>query len=377
MRLPTLAEAGIVQFGTSRFLLGHVAAFVGESLAAGRSHDAILVVQTSSRPEGKAKARALAEHRRYPLRVRGLRDGVGVDAQQEVESIAGCLIADEQWPALERHFVETARWVVSNSGDSGYRIGDDTSLAEVPTSFPGKLTKLLHARYRAGQEGLTLLPCELISGNGRVLKETVMGLARRDHADSGFEAWLDEHCLWVDTLVDRIVSATLEPVGAVAEPYALWAIQATPGLALPCEHPDVQVVESLPPYELRKLHILNLAHSYLVDQWRHRDLTSPVRFVREAMQEPVLHDALCQLLDEEVLPVLGQELPGLDLPAYRDSTLERFANPYLDHQLEDIAQNHAQKVSRRLQPVAAMARRHGLATPRLDEAIDRAASPVG
>ncbi|QTF93076.1 mannitol dehydrogenase [Halomonas sp. BM-2019] len=372
-----LDRAGIVQFGTSRFLLGHVAAFVGESLAAGRSRDSILVVQTSSRPEGKAKARALAEQRRYPLRVRGLRDGAAVDTQREVESIAGCLIADEQWPVLERHFVETARWVVSNSGDNGYQVGDDTSLAEVPKSFPGKLTKLLHARYRAGRDGLTLLPCELISGNGRVLKETVMALARRDHADPDFEAWLDERCLWVDTLVDRIVSAAIEPVGAVAEPYALWAIQATPGLALPCDHPDVQEVESLLPYELRKLHVLNLAHSYLVDQWRHRGLSPGISLVREAMQEPTLREALCRLLDEEVLPVLEQELPGLDLAAYRDGTLERFINPYLDHRLADIAQHHPQKIQRRLQPVSDMARRHGLATPRLEEAISRAASLVG
>ncbi|WP_016914793.1 hypothetical protein [Vreelandella stevensii] len=372
-----LDQAEIVQFGTSRFLLGHVTAFVGESLAAGRSQHAILVVQTSSRPEGKAKARALAEHRHYPLQVRGLRDGVAVDTQRKVESIAGCLIAEEHWLTLEQHFVETARWVVSNTGDSGYHVADDTSLAELPKSFPGKLAKLLYARYQAGRDGLTLLPCELISGNGQVLKETVMKLAQLDHADSDFEAWLDERCLWIDTLVDRIVSAAIEPVGAVAEPYALWAIQDKPGLVLPCQHPDVQVVESLSPYELRKLHILNLAHSYLVDQWHHLGLVSRVSFVREAMQEPVLREGLLRLLDEEVLPVLERELPALDLQAYRDDTLERFSNPYLDHRLADIAQNHQQKVQRRLQPVSEMARRHGLVTSRLEAAISRAAPTVG
>ena len=33
---------------------------------------------------------------------------------------------------------------------------------------------------------------------------------------------------------------------------------------------------------------------------------------------------------------------------YLDVTLERFANPYLNHRLADIAQNHGQKIERRI-----------------------------
>ncbi|NWO57366.1 mannitol dehydrogenase [Chromohalobacter israelensis] len=373
MTAPTLAEAGIVQFGTSRFLLGHVAAFVHASREAGHTRDGILVVQTSPREAGKQKARDLDTHRQYPLAIRGRRDGHDIDTRETVTSIAGCWIADEQWPELERHFVEHARFVVSNTGDSGYRVDDDSALAAVPQSFPGKLAKLLHARYRAGREGLTVLPCELVSRNGEQLLALVRELAQRDYADADFDTWLTTRCLWANTLVDRIVSAALEPVGAVAEPYALWAIEDQPGLELPCEHPDVQRVTSLAPYEMRKLHILNLAHTYLVHRWQ-REPRSHIRFVREAMDDPAWAAELRQVLDDEVLPTLAEHLERPSLETYRDATLERFANPYLDHALQDIAQHHATKCQRRLQPVVESARRRGIATPRLDDAISSAQS---
>ena len=365
------SQASIVQFGTSRFLLGHVAAFAGQSIENGSSKEAILVVQTSTRPEGKAKAAALVQQENYPLHIKGLRKGQLVDEQLSISSIAGCLVAQEQWQALEQRFVHTARWVVSNTGDSGYQVAGDSSLADVPASFPGKLTKLLYARFKAERPGLTLLPCELIGSNGQVLKQLVIQLARQDYHDTRFEAWLETQCCWVNTLVDRIVSAPLEPIGAVAEPYALWAVQQTPGLMMPFEHPAVEVVSSLQPYELRKLHILNLAHTYLVDQWRHYGLDSSITFVREAMQAPQLRKGLSELMQQEVLPVLARELPGMNLEAYWHSTLERFDNPYLDHRLEDIANYHRDKLIRRLSPVVQMAANYHLPTPWLSAALGR------
>jgi tagaturonate reductase len=35
--------------------------------------------------------------------------------------------------------------------------------------------------------------------------------------------------------------------------------------------------------------------------------------------------------------------------AYVATTLERFANPFLDHRLSDIAQNHEEKIRRRIE----------------------------
>lgn len=360
----------IMQFGTSRFLLAHVDYFVGHSLAAGHSNKRIVVVQTSPRPEGKAKARQLAEHCQYPVHFRGLYAGEIINRVETVDCLAACLVADDDWYDITRRFCQEITHVVSNTGDRGYDMaGQDSPLAEVPQSFPAKLTQLLRARYEQNGDGITLMPCELVNGNGQRLKTIVMHLAKQAYADSAFAQWLEDHCVWVDTLVDRIVSAALDPVGAVAEPYGLWAVQAIPGLQLPCQHPDIQVVEELEPFEKRKLHILNLAHTWLVQCWRDQGKEGEIQFVREAMQHPSLRDSLETLLDEEVLPVLACELPGQDLQAYKATTLERFANPFLDHRLADIAQNHNEKRRRRLLPVVVMAQGQGMETPRLKACV--------
>ena len=140
----------------------------------------------------------------------------------------------------------------------------------MPKSFPAKLTKLLYARFAAGRPAPTLFPCELIEGNGDRLKALALELAAGWGLPRGFRRWLGEDCVWVNSLVDRIVSAPLEPAGAVAEPYSLWAVENRPGLVMPCRHPSVVVTDDLKRYERLKLFILNLGHTYLAELWSRR-----------------------------------------------------------------------------------------------------------
>ena len=63
------------------------------------------------------------------------------------------------------------------------------------------------------------------------------------------------------------MSEPLEPLGAVAEPYALWAIEDQPGLEVPCRHGYVVVTNDLKRYERLKLFILNVGHTWLAKIW--------------------------------------------------------------------------------------------------------------
>jgi tagaturonate reductase len=55
------------------------------------------------------------------------------------------------------------------------------------------------------------------------------------------------------------------------------------------------------------------------------------------------------------------------------SVRERFLNPFLRHRLADIAQNHAEKVKRRMAPLVALAQERGVgaAQARLKAVIAR------
>ena len=52
---------------------------------------------------------------------------------------------------------------------------------------------------------MTLCPCELVGRNGDTLREIVVAVASGWGAPAGFIAYLREHCVWVNSLVDRIV----------------------------------------------------------------------------------------------------------------------------------------------------------------------------
>ena len=150
-----------------------------------------------------------------------------------------------------------------------------------------------------------------------------------------------------NTLVDRIVSAPIEPAGAVAEPYALWAVERQSRLSMPFEHPAVVLVDDLAQHERLKLYILNLGHSWLAERWR-ATRAAPDLTVRAAIDDPTIGGELRDLFETEVLPGFAARGMGEAAAGYVATTLERFANPFLDHRLADIATNHEAKIERRI-----------------------------
>lgn len=353
----------ILQFGTSRFLQAHVDLFVSEALEAGNALGNITIVQTTGSAGSARRVAAFRQADGYPVIVRGCVAGAPCQREQRVTAVAHALQADQDWPQVVEAAV-TAQVIVSNTGDRGYELSpsDSALLLETwcaPRSFPAKLLVLLHARYLRGAAPVTLMPCELIANNGSVLRDIVLDLARTWHMDSGFIHYLAHTCVWVNSLVDRIVSEALEPVGAVAEPYALWAIEAQPGMVLPCTHPNIVVTERLEPYERRKLLMLNLGHSFLAERWL-RDGRPADETVLQAMADPVLRAELEAVWDEEVLPLFAALGEREMSRAYLAEVRDRFNNPYLAHRLADIAQNHEEKKRRRFVPALQLAAELGL-----------------
>ncbi|KND56092.1 Altronate oxidoreductase [Candidatus Paraburkholderia kirkii] len=356
----------ILQFGTSRFLQAHVDFFVTEAARRdpAKALGKITVVQTTSSADSRAHIDALRQAGRYPVRIRGRRRDETVDTTVECDAITKALHANEDWPLLIERMKRDVKVIVSNTADAGYALFDEDSAAlldgrRTPRGFAAKLAVLLHTRYRAGAAPITLFPCELISRNGETLRDLVRDVARSWNADGAFLDYLTKDCVWVNSLVDRIVSEPIQPVGAIAEPYALWAIERQAGMVLPCEHEDIVVTDDLAHYERLKLLLLNLGHTMLAEIWRAREATATPAAdmtVLDAMCDPAFRDPLEVTWHDEVLPVfaaLGRRDVATD---YLASVRDRFENPFLVHRLADIARNHDEKKVRRFQPVIDLAR---------------------
>ncbi|MDE2445085.1 MAG: mannitol dehydrogenase family protein [Alphaproteobacteria bacterium] len=341
----------ILQFGTSRFLQAHADLFVHEAREAGQDIGPITVVKTTHSLERAGRVAAFGDPSGYQVRIRGLSDGALVERSVWVRSVVAGLDAHENWPQVQDEFVCRTAIVICNVGEAGYAVSaEDIALgpddSKLPAGFPAKLLRLLLARFYGGALPLLILPCELISENGKVLRGVLRDLAITWKLDDSFLTWLGAQVNICNTLVDRIVSEPLEPIGAITEPYALWAIEASDPLTIPFSHPAIVVTDDLTPFLRLKLHILNLGHSFLAQIWM-AEKHQPDETVREILNDPDILMRLTELYRQDIVP--GFTVWGMraEAQAYVISTLERFRNPYLNHRLSDIFHNHALKVQRR------------------------------
>ena len=370
----------ILQFGTSRFLQAHVDLFVSQALErgdAGQALGGITVVQTTANPASARRVAALAGGDGYLVRIRGLRDGQSVDQTVTCRGVRRALQADVDWPQLLATDGLDAQVMISNTADLGFQLDalDGPGLIggtqQAPRSFPAKLLVLLHHRWQVNPDAaLSIYPCELVEKNGDVLRDLLVDLGRRWALPDAFLGWLAHHCVWANSLVDRIVSEALEPVGAVAEPYALWAIQRQARLVLPCVHESIVLTDDLDHYARLKLFLLNAGHSFLAELWLRDGLCADLTVV-QAMGEPELRGELEALWAEEIAPLFDAMGQGDAARTYLVELRERLLNPFLAHRIGEIAHNHEQKKLRRFAPLVAMAAQHHVSLPqrRLREAL--------
>src|SRR6266849_4689686 len=292
----------ILQFGAGKFLRSFADLFVHQANQDGQAVGRIVVAQTTG--DGRADALTKQEGR-YHVLVRGLENGVRVERVEEVGSISRALSARKEWEALR----EFARWrhlrnVLSNTTEAGYDLDpNDKADDRPPRSFPAKLLLLLKDRFDAHLPGVTVIPCELLEHNADRLAAVVLQLAKTWKCSAALAAWLQSECVWLNTLVDRIVAATpadhplsqRDPLLTAAEPFAFWAIQEKPKAGPFIRHPAIVRAADIQPYFLRKVRILNAAHTALVCQARPRGFHT----VREAVEDHELGAWLNRLLFEE------------------------------------------------------------------------------
>jgi fructuronate reductase len=233
------------------------------------------------------------------------------------------------------------------------------------------LTEAMRVRRDAGLPGLTLLSCDNLAGNGKVLARLVSEWLEAEAPD--IVDWFARECTSPCTMVDRIVPAStpadfaelaratgIEDCGAVfAEPFSQWVIEdAFVGPRPFWERHGVQIVPDVTPFETAKLHMLNGAHSLLA----YCGLRAGHSYVHQAIGDPRLRQLAKQLMGEEaaLTIVAGQ---GQDLASYAETLVRRFENPAMNHALAQIAVDGSQKVPQRWLETLAINQRKGRHCP--------------
>src|SRR5690606_14836857 len=211
-------------------------------------------------------------------------------------------------------------------------------------------------------KGLTIIPCELINYNADTLKTVLLQYHELWKLDEDFAAWINEACTFHNTLVDRIVPGYPKDEEAefqnkleyhdkfmvTAEPFFLWVIEGDEKLKekLPFHKTnlDVKIVDDMQPYRERKVRILNGIHTAMVPF----SLMYGNETVQETVVDPFTMKYVSEIAFNEILPTLNMDKDELN--KFTEEVLDRFRNPFIRHQLSDIALNSVSKFKVRVLP---------------------------
>ena len=334
----------VLQFGSGRFLRGFVDRILSQT-----DGPPVVVVQRSA---GEPADAINAGDGSYPVLVRGVGNGETVDRVETVSGVRG-LAADTQWgevlgvardPALDL--------IVSNGTEAAYALEEGDS-ADAPRSLPAKLAAVLAARCEAGEPSVHVLPVELIERNAETLRDLVLEQAAAWGLPGDQTAFIKE-CVWRVNLVDCIVTdpapAHDHPLVVQAEPYGLLALEGG-GVPHAEGHPMVRVVDDLGPIALQKVRILNGLHTAMVQRYHVAPERPRHATVRDVLADENAAGWLASLLATEIVPTVAGRCPGVE--SFAAAVTDRFANPFLEHRLADIALNHEAKLATRLAPTLA------------------------
>ena len=363
----TAVRTGIVHLGLGAFHRAHLAAYVDQCLGA----DARWGIAGVSLRSAAAREALAPQDGLYTIAIRSNE----ATEHRIIGALTAVLTAPEQPEAVLAALTAPGTRIVSltitekgychdpatgrlNTGhpDISADLLDEGRPRSAPRSAIGWLIRALRERRAAGAPPFTLLCCDNLPANGATLRRVLLDFVAESQPEE--VSWFEDHLACPCTMVDRIVPATTDEDRAavsaaiglrdawpvVTEPFSQFVVEDH----FPAGRPDwegagVTMTSDVAPFEKMKLRMLNGAHSTLA----YLGCLAGDETVADAMADPAFRRLIHDLMSEEAAPTLNMP-GGVDLTAYRDELLARFANRALRHRTRQIAMDGSQKLPQRL-----------------------------
>jgi tagaturonate reductase len=363
--LPNLPEKAI-QFGGGNFLRGFVDWLIHELNKQQLFNGKVAIVQ--SHVAGSEVIDMLKEQDYlYTVVLRGRQNGKIIDKKEIVSSISRTIHAIDEWSVLMKAAESPDLEVIfSNTTEAGITYSDEgyPVAGNVPESFPGKLTMVLHHRYETFANktdcGLAIIPCELIEQNGDKLKELVLRKAEDWELSNAFKDWVEHNNSFCNTLVDRIVTGYpkdavkeyeqvlgyKDNLITVGEPYHMFAVDAPDHVKeiLPFHRAGLNIKwGDVVPHRELKVRLLNAPHTMMFAT----GYLYGADTVLDVMEEEKLAEYVQRSFNELLPTVNMTESVKKD---FVEDIKERFLNPFNKHYLTDIGMNALFKYHSRILP---------------------------
>lgn len=360
----------VLQFGTGVLLRGLPDQYISEANRAGKFRGRVVVVKSTQNGTTDDFA---GQDGLYTVCVKGIDNGHLVNQAYVNASISRVLSATEDWSSILAFAKsEELSVVTSNTTEVGIVYTEENILDGVPSSFPGKLLAILHARFvhynGDPAKGLIIIPAELIEENGSKLADILNRLAAHNQLDEAFIHWLNDANPICNTLVDRIVPGKLSALDQaateaalgytdalmiMAEPFGLWAIASTDqrvidALGFCNEEKGCIVVPSIQKFKELKLRMLNASHTFSCGV----SMLAGMEFVKDSMSHETIKTYISQLALEEIATAItGDKISPAEASAFGKAVLDRFANPFLEHKWVSISAQFTLKMNIRCLPL--------------------------
>jgi len=358
----------VLQFGTGVLLRGLPDYFIDKANRQGLFNGRVVVVKSTESGDAGAFDR---QDGLYTLCVRGIEEGKRVEENIICSAISRVLSARDQWQEILQlaHRAEM-QIVISNTTEVGIQLVEDDIRRRPPGSFPGKLLGFLYERWQAfggsPESGMVIVPTELIVDNGKKLAGIVRELAQISHLPADFMIWIEQHCRFCSSLVDRIVPGKpdaptwqqlqhdlgyTDDLLAISEVYRLWAIEGDEKvrsvLSFAAADPGVIIEPGIEIYRELKLRLLNGTHTLSCGL----GVLAGFGTVKNAMDDPAFASFVTELMMKEIAPAIPYKVPMQEAREFGLRVLDRFRNPNLQHQWISITMQYSLKMRSRVIPV--------------------------
>lgn len=213
-------------------------------------------------------------------------------------------------------------------------IKHDATHAQMPKTAFGAMIAALKMRKVAGTGPFTCLSCDNLQGNGAILRQTVVSLARL--SDPELATWIDEYCSFPNSMVDCIVPATgpnelelartlgIDDASPVThESFRQWVIEDNFCAGRPdWDRVGATFTDDVHDFEAMKIRVLNGGHQIVANAG---ELLS-IDTIADCLANDQIRALFEKVAQEEILPHLAA-VPGMAPTDYLALIKARFANP--------------------------------------------------
>lgn len=202
-----------------------------------------------------------------------------------------------------------------------------------PRTAFGAMIAALKQRRADGSGPFTAQSCDNLQGNGAILRQTLVSLARL--SDDDLAGWIDVNCTFPNSMVDCIVPATgpkelelargfgIEDAAPVThENFRQWVIEDTFCAGRPdWEKVGATLTDDVHAFEAMKIRLLNGSHQLLANAGE----VLSVNFISECMDHPLIGPYMRKVAESEIAMQVN-EVPGMTPADYVDLVDSRFSN---------------------------------------------------